>query len=86
MNSFSNGLAMVGEPFPKKNLIFYVLAKLDSKYTHCVSNQCKKNYLMTELQEILLSYDSRLEQLNTLVNNTSLNQPSINFSFKNSRN
>lgn len=87
MKSFSDGLVMVGEPFLEKDLISCVLVKLDFEYTLIVVQINAKHHISwKELWEILLSYDSRLEQLNTLVNNVSLNQPSVNFSFNNSRN
>ena len=87
MKSFSDGLVMVGEPFLEKDLISCVLVKLDFEYTLIVVQiNAKYHISWKELWEILLSYDSRLEQLNTLVNNINLNQPSVNFSFNNSRN
>ena len=69
MKSFFEGHAMVEEPFLEKDLTSCVLARLDFEYTPIVVQiNAKDSVLWQKLQDVLLSYESRLEQLNALMN------------------
>uniref|UniRef100_A0A803PYD1 Retrovirus-related Pol polyprotein from transposon RE1 n=1 Tax=Cannabis sativa TaxID=3483 RepID=A0A803PYD1_CANSA len=72
-------LAIVGDPYPEKLLRGNILSGLDAEYLSIVVPlEARAELSCQELQSTLLSYDSRLERLQSLSPNSKLlNNPSV---------
>lgn len=66
MKTLSDNLALAGSPMPLNDLVTQILSGLDTEYTPIVVQLCDKESISwIELQTTLLTFESRLEQLNT---------------------
>ncbi|KAJ0011021.1 hypothetical protein Pint_34054 [Pistacia integerrima] len=66
MKAFSDNLTLAGSPISLSDLITQILSGLDAEYTLIVVQLSDKESLSwIELQTTLLTFESRLEQLNT---------------------
>nr|QWX09785.1 hydroxymethylglutaryl-CoA synthase [Pistacia terebinthus subsp. palaestina] len=69
MKAFSDNLTLAGSPISLSDLITQILIGLDAEYTPIVVHLGDKESLSwIELQTTLLTFESRLEQLNTYQN------------------
>uniref|UniRef100_A0A803PAZ1 Retrovirus-related Pol polyprotein from transposon TNT 1-94-like beta-barrel domain-containing protein n=1 Tax=Cannabis sativa TaxID=3483 RepID=A0A803PAZ1_CANSA len=67
--NWADSLALAGDPYQEAHLIANVLSGLDAEYLTIVCQleaQAKIGLTWQEMQEILLSFDSKLERLNIL--------------------
>ncbi|KAK0605463.1 hypothetical protein LWI29_027163 [Acer saccharum] len=78
MKSWADVLAIAGDPYPEPLLISNVLSGLDADYMPIVVLiESRESISWQELQDTLLSYDSKLEHINSL--NKIVGAPSANF-------
>lgn len=81
LKTISDYLFMAGSPISKEELITHALIGLVSEYNPMVVQLSYKIGLTwTELQATLLTYESRLDLLNSL-SNLNLNQPNVKSCF-----
>ncbi|KAF4376042.1 hypothetical protein G4B88_029406 [Cannabis sativa] len=75
-------LALAGDPYPEKQLVSNILSGLDIEYLPIVLQvEARISTTWQELQDILLSFDSKLDRLTTLsgaTKNLNLSSPTAN--------
>ena len=82
VKSISNNLNLVGSPLSLTDLVTRTLAGLDTEYTPIVVILSEKeNLSWADLQSKLLTFESRLEQLNTTTT-TNLSSAFANLTFQ----
>ena len=88
MKAIADNLALAGNPIPLSELIVQILSGLDTEYTPIVTLLTDKvSVSWIELQTTLLTYESRLEQLNTYqTEGINLNHATAHFAMNNTSN
>ncbi|XP_062104513.1 uncharacterized protein LOC133815719 [Humulus lupulus] len=70
--NWADTLALAGDPYPEAHLVANVLSGLDAEYISIVVQiEARSKTTWQELQDILLSFDSKIERLQTLTCNNS---------------
>uniref|UniRef100_A0A803Q4P4 Integrase catalytic domain-containing protein n=1 Tax=Cannabis sativa TaxID=3483 RepID=A0A803Q4P4_CANSA len=87
--NWSDMLALVGDPYPEAHLVANVLSRLDAEYLSIVLQiEARSNTTWQELQDLLLSFDSKIERLQNLTLNskTTSSLPQANMAAKTNNN
>ncbi|XP_062101887.1 uncharacterized protein LOC133808894 [Humulus lupulus] len=74
--NWSDILALAGDPYPEAHLVANVLSGLDAEYLSIVVQiEARPSTTWQELQDILLSFDSKIERLQTLTISNKTTKP-----------
>uniref|UniRef100_A0A803PEH4 Integrase catalytic domain-containing protein n=1 Tax=Cannabis sativa TaxID=3483 RepID=A0A803PEH4_CANSA len=88
--NWSNMLALAGDPYPEAHLVANVLFGLDAEYLSIVVQiEARSNTTWQELQDLLLSFDSKIERLQNLTlnsNKATSSSPQANMAAKTNNN